>query len=71
MSQKLWVTISPGELAKWGLERMRNGKDADLKIFLREIGASKFQTQTPSFLTMLWQGWVEVPQGSCVKLNLS
>lgn len=67
----LWVTVSPGELAKWGIERIRDGKDADLKQFLREVGVSKFQTRAPSFFMMLWQGWMEVPEGSCVKLNLS
>jgi hypothetical protein len=69
--QQIWVSIRPGILAKWTLAQFADGKQADLKIFLREVGVERFQTQDPSFWHRILHGWIRAPQGSCVKINLA
>ncbi len=40
-----------------------------LKAYLREVGAEKFTFENPSFFGRIL-GWVEVPGGTCLKINL-
>lgn len=40
-----------------------------LKAYLRDVGAEAFTFENPSFFGRIL-GWVEVPGGTCVKINL-
>lgn len=52
----------------WVVQTLAQGQKPDVKEYLKEEGATSFGDSRPMF--GLAQGWVEVPQGSCIKLNL-
>ena len=52
----------------WAVKTLAQGQKPDVKEYLKEEGAFTFGETRPLF--GLAQGWVEVPQGSCIKLNL-
>lgn len=52
----------------WATKTLAQGQQPDIKIFLKEQGAITFAEVRPYFGFL--KGWVEVPKGSYIKLNL-
>ena len=52
----------------WAANTLAQGQIPTVKEYLKEEGALTFGESRPLF--GLAKGWVEVPPGSCIKLNL-
>ncbi len=65
----MYAKINLLRYSAWATKTLAEGRLPDLKVFLREEGAITFDESRPLF--GLAKGWVEVPPGSCIRLNLN
>ena len=68
--QQLYVKVNTVDYSAWLVQSYWGNNEDGIKDFLRENGVEAFTFKHPSFFGRL-QGWMEVPQGSCVKVNLN
>ena len=71
MSQKqLYVKVNTVDYTAWLVKSFWDSTNPDsMRMYLRDVGADAFTFAHPSFFGRL-QGWMEVPEGVCVKINL-
>jgi hypothetical protein len=71
MSQKqLYAKVNTVDYTTWLVKSFwRGSSDDSLRAYLRDVGVEAFTYEHPSFLGRL-SGWMEVPEGVCLKLNL-
>jgi hypothetical protein len=68
--KQLYAKVNTVDYTAWLVKSFWNtSSDDSLRMYLREVGANAFTYQHPSFFGRL-QGWMEVPEGMCVKINL-
>jgi hypothetical protein len=72
MSDKqLYVKVNTVDYTTWLVKSFWSASTNDsMRIYLRDVGVDSFTYAHPSFFGRL-RGWMEVPEGVCVKINLS
>jgi hypothetical protein len=64
----MYAKVSLQTLSGWWTYQLVKGGTPSLQRFLKEYGAETI-SEKRSFAGMV-SGWVEVPQGSCIRLRL-
>jgi len=64
----MYAKVDVVRFSSWAASTISQGYKPDVKVYLKEVGAITFNETRPMF--GLAMGWVEVPQGSCIKINL-
>jgi hypothetical protein len=71
VSKQLYVKVNTVDYTAWLVKSYWGSSNHDsLRVYLRDVGVDAFTYEHPSFFGRL-QGWMEVPEGVCVKINLS
>lgn len=65
----MYAKIDLLRYSAWAMKSLSEGQRPNVKVYLKEEGAITFGESRPLF--GLAKGWVEVPQGSCICLNLA
>ena len=65
----MYAKVSLQTLSGWWTYELVLGKNPTLQRFLKEYGAETI-SEDRSFGGLI-NGWVEVPQGSCIKIRLN
>jgi hypothetical protein len=70
-SKQLYVKVNTVDYTTWLVKSFWENSSGDsLRAYVRDVGVNAFTYEHPSFLGRL-KGWMEVPEGVCVKINLS
>lgn len=70
-SKQLYAKVNTVDYTAWLVKSFWDTSSPDtLSKYLREVGAQAFTYEHPSFFGRL-RGWMEVPEGVCVKINLN
>jgi hypothetical protein len=71
VSKQLYVKVNTVDYTAWLVKSFWGNSSQDsLRAYVRDVGVDAFTYEHPSFFGRL-QGWMEVPEGVCVKINLS
>ena len=67
--KQLFAKINLVDYTRFMARTFWSGSEDPLREFLRTEGAEAFSYEHPGFFGRV-QGWIEVPEGACVVLNL-
>jgi hypothetical protein len=71
VAKQLYVKVNTVDYTAWLVKSFWGSSNQDsMRAYLRDVGVDAFTYEHPSFFGRL-QGWMEVPEGVCVKVNLS
>jgi len=69
--KQLYAKVNTVDYTRWLVKSFWTNSSAEtLREYLRDVGAQAFTYQHPTFFGRI-QGWMEVPEGVCLKINLS
>jgi len=65
----MYAKIHLSSFSAFAFKALANKQTPDMREYLKTVGAITFAESRPMFGLAL--GWVDVPEGSCIRLQLS